>query len=328
MFGSGLCIFSRYKIISSFFHCWSVNGYVHKIQHGDWFGGKGVGLCKIKVQDHIINVYLAHLHAEYDKTCDDYLTHRVVQAFDTAQFLENTRGDCSLQILAGDLNTEPGDLAYRVLLSMSKMKDAYLLKPSQFSGTHENVYNTYTNGEISSKKPEGIRIDYVLFRENQDISCVVEEYDLPWLEKITDSNLNISFSDHEAVHTLFTINKRHSTQIVHSASEEKVFLENNIKNLKESIATCNNSLKQLESDRRSYTLYAIGLGVILINIVEIDPAYGFKTLYMILKFLLCGLTLFFVFMATLWNIMEKHGVLAGKLSMEMALDHNKQTLET
>lgn len=59
--GSGLCIFSRYKIISTFFHHWSVNGYVHKIQHGDWFGGKGVGMCKIKIQEHVINFYLAHV---------------------------------------------------------------------------------------------------------------------------------------------------------------------------------------------------------------------------------------------------------------------------
>mgnify|MGYP003476955172 FL=1 len=34
--GSGLCLFSRYKILSAFFHHWAVNGYVHKIQHGDW----------------------------------------------------------------------------------------------------------------------------------------------------------------------------------------------------------------------------------------------------------------------------------------------------
>jgi sphingomyelin phosphodiesterase 2 len=59
--GSGLCIFSRHKILNTFFHHWSVNGYVHKIQHGDWFGGKGVGLCKIKVDKHIINFYLAHV---------------------------------------------------------------------------------------------------------------------------------------------------------------------------------------------------------------------------------------------------------------------------
>lgn len=59
--GSGLCILSKHPIISAFFHSWSVNGYVHRIQHGDWFGGKGVGLCKIKINDHLVNVYTAHV---------------------------------------------------------------------------------------------------------------------------------------------------------------------------------------------------------------------------------------------------------------------------
>lgn len=264
------------------------------------------------------------LHAEYDKNCDDYMTHRVIQAFDTAQFLENTRGDCSLQILAGDLNTEPGDLAYRVLLSTSKMKDSFKHKPSAFSGTHEYAYNTYSSADLSTKKPEGIRIDYVLFREHPDVECEIEDYELPLLDKIPE--LNISYSDHEAIHAKISIMKKnHSTE---SQVEDKAVTQDNIKNLKECIATCNKSLKMLESHRRSYTMMAIGLGVILINIVEIDPAYGFKTAYMILKFLLCGLTLFFVFMATLWNIMEKHGVLAGKLSMEIALGHNQDAMKT
>lgn len=61
------------------FHAWSVNGYVHRIHHGkhfenipksfinidfdsgDWFGGKGVGLCKILVNNHPVNVYIAHV---------------------------------------------------------------------------------------------------------------------------------------------------------------------------------------------------------------------------------------------------------------------------
>lgn len=60
----------------------------------------------------IINV-LFQLHAEYNRENDDYKSHRIIQAFDTAQFIETTRGDSILQILAGDLNTEPGDLAYK-----------------------------------------------------------------------------------------------------------------------------------------------------------------------------------------------------------------------
>lgn len=53
------------------------------------------------------------LHAQYDSESDDYNAHRVVQAFDTAQFIQATRGDSIVQVLAGDLNCEPGDLAYR-----------------------------------------------------------------------------------------------------------------------------------------------------------------------------------------------------------------------
>lgn len=53
------------------------------------------------------------MHAEYNREKDDYMTHRVTQAFDTAQFIESTRGDSVLQVLAGDLNTEKGDIAHR-----------------------------------------------------------------------------------------------------------------------------------------------------------------------------------------------------------------------
>lgn len=81
VFGSGLCVFSRYKIISSFFHHWPVNGYVHKIQHGDWFGGKGVGLCKIRVDDQIINFYLAHVSS---------LTCGILKAYVTILFFSCT----------------------------------------------------------------------------------------------------------------------------------------------------------------------------------------------------------------------------------------------
>lgn len=52
---------SRFPIQDVIFHKWPLNGYVHKIHHGDWFGGKGVGLCKIKFQNMNVNIYLAHV---------------------------------------------------------------------------------------------------------------------------------------------------------------------------------------------------------------------------------------------------------------------------
>lgn len=61
VFGSGLCVLSKYPIVTTLFHAWSVNGYVHRIQHGDWFGGKGVGLCQILANGHPVNIYIAHV---------------------------------------------------------------------------------------------------------------------------------------------------------------------------------------------------------------------------------------------------------------------------
>jgi sphingomyelin phosphodiesterase 2 len=320
--GSGLCFFSKHKIISVFFHHWAVNGYVHKIQHGDWFGGKGVGLAKIKIFDHVINFYIAHLHAEYDKNNDEYMAHRVIQAYDTAQFLENTKGDCSMQILAGDLNIEPDSLAYRLLLSTSGMKDSFVEKPSKFFATNEYSDNSYTTK--SDDKKEGIRIDYILYRNSRDFNFEVEKYELPLLEKIPE--LNLSYSDHEAVHVKFAIQARKSELNFPLESRANQQDENRIKDLKESIATCNKCLKELEYHRKSYCMMAIGLIVILINVVEIKAGYGLGTIYMIVKFLLSGLTLFFIFMASLWNTIETNGILSGKLAMEIAMSNNEVAL--
>lgn len=68
--GSGLCVFSKWIIQDVFFHQWPLNGYIHKIHHGDWFGGKGVGLCQIQVADCLVNIYCTHVstifHARKD----------------------------------------------------------------------------------------------------------------------------------------------------------------------------------------------------------------------------------------------------------------------
>lgn len=103
------------------------------------------------------------MHAEYDRICDDYKAHRVVQAFDTAQFIETTRGNSVLQVLAGDLNTEPGDLAYRALLVTSKLRETCNDLMTDI-GTNECRHNTYTSEQSKKLIPNGKRIDYILFR--------------------------------------------------------------------------------------------------------------------------------------------------------------------
>ncbi|XP_039440252.1 putative neutral sphingomyelinase [Culex pipiens pallens] len=327
--GSGLAVLSKYPIVSAFFHAWSVNGYVHRIQHGDWFGGKGVGFVKISVNEQLVHVYAAHLHAEYDRSCDDYMAHRVIQAYDTAQFIESTQGNGVLQVLAGDLNTEPGDLAYRVLQTCSRLTDSADKKmyASGDLNTNEIARNSYTDPEAAKKSPKGKRIDYIMYRFGSHYEGKLLEHRLPLPDRIPGKD--ISYSDHEAVYAKIIMKKTSSTSAIHhlmscsGKSDQGDSCENSdqesILALRESIVICNESLKQLESHRRSYTLMAIAVIVVLLNMIELEAPYGLKTAYLLLKFLLCGFIIFFVFMATIWNVMERHGILAGKLSMEIAL---------
>lgn len=211
--------------------------------------------------------------------------------------------------MAGDLNTEPGDLAYRVLLSESQLVDSFNNEIT--TGTNECVKNTYTPKEVSEKLPNGKRIDFIMYRAGRDYDGSVKEHKQPFPELVPGEKF--SYSDHEAVL---------STIIVKPKIQEKLNYcsrTNCAVALQESIDTCNESLKLLESHRRSYLVMALGIVIILFSMIDVLPPYGLKTLYLVLKILLSGLIIFFVFMATLWNGMEKHGILAGKISMELAL---------
>lgn len=59
--GSGVCILSKSVIVDVLFYPWALNGYIHKVQHGDWFGGKGVGLCTVLHRNLKINLYVTHV---------------------------------------------------------------------------------------------------------------------------------------------------------------------------------------------------------------------------------------------------------------------------
>lgn len=207
------------------------------------------------------------------------------------------------------MNTEPGDLAYRVLLSESQLTDSFNGKIT--TGTNECVKNTYTPKELIEKLPNGKRIDFILYRAGRNFDGTVVEYNQPFPELVPGEKF--SYSDHEAVLSKIVV-KPKSDKKLDFCSRTNCAVA-----LQESIDTCNESLKLLESHRRSYLAMALGIVIILFSMIDILPPYGLKTLYLVLKVLLSGLIIFFVFMATLWNGMEKHGNLAGKISMELSL---------
>uniref|UniRef100_A0A3B3Z6L4 sphingomyelin phosphodiesterase n=1 Tax=Periophthalmus magnuspinnatus TaxID=409849 RepID=A0A3B3Z6L4_9GOBI len=197
--GSGLAIFCKHRIHDTFLYRYSLNGYPYMAHHGDWFGGKAVGMAIIQIGNLTANVYVTHLHAEYCREKDSYLPHRVVQAWELQQFIRHTSAGADAVILGGDLNMHPQDLGTRLLRSYTGLRDAYL-ETSQFDGCEDGMTLIADNPFINKKElvpfEKGIRIDYILFKGSQkaEVHC-----DFMYTTKGSVPEKPFPYSDHEAL---------------------------------------------------------------------------------------------------------------------------------
>ncbi|XP_067951221.1 putative neutral sphingomyelinase [Watersipora subatra] len=197
--GTGLVVFSRYPIVETMFHAYPVNGHAHKIFHGDWYAGKGCALAVLKVNELTINLYITHMHARYNlkKELDEYAGHRAHQALYLSQFIKHTSSSCDAVLAAGDFNSTPNEVAYKVIRSNAVLDDAWLLK--NMDGSHTRGYtsdtpgNCFTPPSVTAELPEGQRIDYIFYRANEQTALRLESSRV-----LTDKipGTDIDYSDH------------------------------------------------------------------------------------------------------------------------------------
>ncbi|XP_009959862.1 PREDICTED: sphingomyelin phosphodiesterase 2 [Leptosomus discolor] len=178
---------------------YSLNGYPYMLQHGDWFCGKSVGLVVIKISGIVFNVYVTHLHAEYCREKDAYLPHRLVQAWELAQFIRHTSKAADVVLLGGDLNMHPEDVGIRLLRGWTGLRDSFT-EATRFEGCEDGCTlipnNCFTVKAELLPFPLGIRIDYILYKAISSFTVKCEE-----LKTTTGTapGMDIPFSDHEAV---------------------------------------------------------------------------------------------------------------------------------
>ncbi|GFT76315.1 sphingomyelin phosphodiesterase 2 [Trichonephila clavipes] len=150
-----------------------------------------------------INLYVTHLHAEYDAFHDQYLPHRVAQAFEFSQYVRHTSETADLSIVAGDFNTEPTDLPYKIIVHNSGCVDSYteqknppVVEDTCIRTTCGHPDNIYTSSKELNHSPAGKRIDYILYKCSSGtyVECLTCETPL---DRIPDTT--IPYSDHEAV---------------------------------------------------------------------------------------------------------------------------------
>ncbi|NXM35618.1 NSMA phosphodiesterase, partial [Oxyruncus cristatus] len=201
--GSGLCVFSRFPILDTLLYQYSLNGYPYMLQHGDWFCGKfagSLGARQVLAWKLASLLPCSHqLHAEYCREKDAYLPHRLVQAWELAQFIRHTSKAADVVLLGGDLNMHPEDVGIRLLRGWTGLRDAFA-EATHFEGCEDGCTlvpnNCFTDKSELLPFPLGIRIDYILYKAISSFMVKCEE-----LKTTTGSapGMDLPFSDHEAV---------------------------------------------------------------------------------------------------------------------------------
>ncbi|KAI7793835.1 sphingomyelin phosphodiesterase 2a isoform X2 [Triplophysa rosa] len=203
--GSGLAVFSRHRIQDALLYQYSLNGHPYMLRHGDWFGGKAVGLVIVDVFGLKAQVYVTHLHAEYSRAQDEYLPHRIVQSWELLQFVRHTSCGADVVILGGDLNMHPQDLGNRLIRAHTGLRDCYT-ETDTFDGCEDGhtliAVNHFTKKQDLIPFEKGIRIDYILMKGSKKVSMKCESLSTT---KGSVAGKPFPYSDHEALTAELTL---------------------------------------------------------------------------------------------------------------------------
>ncbi len=127
---SGLLVLSRYPIGERHYTSFPVNGKPWKIWHGDWWGGKGIGVVRLDLPDGPLWFGVTHLHARYqarppggDEMDDQYAYDRWHQVH-TLRHAVAARAGHAPAIVVGDFNFMRQSAFYRLLRGQAHQPNA------------------------------------------------------------------------------------------------------------------------------------------------------------------------------------------------------------
>ena len=130
LFGSGLLLLSRFKILDHDFHSFKVTGFPHRLFEGDFHSSKGVGYALIQTPLGDIPVFVTHLMAKYVRRNEEDTNRvfRMAQILELILYIRRTVSPRSF-VLCGDLNATEDDLEIETILSLSGQPLRTLLNP-------------------------------------------------------------------------------------------------------------------------------------------------------------------------------------------------------
>ncbi|KAJ6520087.1 inositol phosphophingolipids phospholipase C [Mycena sanguinolenta] len=231
--GSGLALFSRFPIIGTSVHPYSLNGAPIDVGGGDWFVGKAA--VSITISHPVlgqVQIFNTHLYAKGGEDGPEHnRAHRIVNAWEFSKLARQAAELGRYVIAAGDFNSIPSTLPMALIREYADLSDswavAHPIAPStsspsamdaitQFGVTADSPLNSYSAGKPIgpyARKFLGKRLDYILYRQPIRPATHLDEDPIPVL-KCTECNVLLtekvpgrpfSFSDHFALEATLEI---------------------------------------------------------------------------------------------------------------------------
>jgi endonuclease/exonuclease/phosphatase family metal-dependent hydrolase len=196
--GSGLVVLSRLPIDSIRFEGFELDGVPERLDHGDFYAGKGFVSIRVNTQAGPVTVIATHLHAPYSgPIARQYRAHRIGQIIQIAMAARETDDP----ILAlGDFNFREDEPEYAIFTGLTGARDtAAELDRRQPTVRGENAYRR--NGS----RPR--RVDYVFARDGVERGITPLSIERSFDKALSFHGQRASYSNHAGLVATFAISE-------------------------------------------------------------------------------------------------------------------------
>ncbi|MCP5059249.1 MAG: hypothetical protein GY937_21295 [bacterium] len=212
--GSGLLLVSRHPLGEARFHRFRLSGLPERIDHGDYFSGKGAVVVSIDTPAGPVDILDTHLVAHYaSDPIDTYFGHRVGQVIEIAQLLSPSERPV---VALGDFNVRESGPEYPILVGLSGLVDAATLLDRRF----DTILAPHPYREIDHRE----RIDYVWTRDGLGMAARVQHLERAFDAPLSFGGDEAAYSDHAGIVAEIVLSRAPTARGWQGASEPALAL--------------------------------------------------------------------------------------------------------
>ena len=188
--GSGLLVLSRLPIETKRFDRFTLRGLPERVDHADYYGGKGFAWIRVKTDQGPLTFIDTHLHARYRRDyAHEFRGHRAGQIVQLGLASLETRDPI---IAVGDFNFREDQPEYTVLTGLTHLRDVA-------AELDQRVPTVSTKNAYRMGSANGRRIDYVFARDGSTRGLMPVHVERVFDEPLELGGSPASYSNHAGV---------------------------------------------------------------------------------------------------------------------------------